>query len=169
MNALEFLKEKKLIDSHSNSFTIIKDEIEYNLLDILDEYKKESDDKYLRLVAEFENYKKRINKEKEDLTIKTKLDTLNMVLELNDELNISLKSLDQNTLFNIDPILSKFKSLLDKIELKEIQTITYDDSIHEVISVLPGDETKIIDVLSKGYTLNDRVVRYPKVIITKNE
>lgn len=169
MDALEFLKEKKLIDSESTSFTIIKDDLEYNLLDILDEYKKDSDDKYLRLVAEFENYKKRINKEKEDLVIKTKLDTLNMVLELNDELNISLKSLDQNTLSNIKPILSKFKSLLDKTGLKEIQTHTYDDNIHEVISVLPGDETKIIDVLSKGYTLNDKIVRYPKVIITKNE
>jgi molecular chaperone GrpE len=169
MNALEFLKQKNLIDQKSNSFTIIKDEIEYNLLDILDEYKKESEDKYVRLFAEFDNYKKRVNKEKEDIITKTKLDTLDLILELNDELNLSIKSLDQNTISNISPILSKFKSILDKTGLEEIQTNTYDENIHEVISVIPGDETKIIDVLSKGYTLKNKIVRYPKVIISKND
>ena len=169
MEALEFLKEKNLIDKESHSFTIIKDESEYNLLDLLNEYKKDSDNKYLILLADFENYKKRVNKEKEDLVTKIKLDSLNSILELNDELNLSLKTLDQITLSKIDPIISKFKSSLEKIGLKEIQTETYDENTHEVISVLSGDETKIIDVLSKGYTLNNKIVRYPKVIISKND
>jgi molecular chaperone GrpE len=169
MDALEYLKTKKLINEIEDSFTIKKDESEYNLLDLLNEYKKESDDKYLRLLAEFDNYKKRIIKEKEDLISKTKLDTLNSILELNDELNISFKALDENTLDKIYPIISKLHFSLEKIGLKEIKIDTYNEDYHEVISVIPGDETKIIDVISKGYTLNDKVVRYPKVIIMKNE
>lgn len=169
MNTLEFLKKINIINEDANSFTIIKDNVEYNLIDILDEYKKDSTNRYLSLLADFENYKKRVSKEKEDISTKVKLDTLNSILELNDDFNISLKSLDENSKKNILPIINKFNLSLEKMGLKEIQTLSYDENIHEVVSVIIGQETKIVDVLSKGYTINDKIIRYPKIILSKNE
>lgn len=126
---------------------------------------KESEDKYLRLYADFENYKKRTQKEKEDLVTNTKIKLLQSILDMDNDLNFALKSNGDSDGINL--IISKLWTFLKSQGIESIQTETYDDELHEVISIIPGEEEKIVDVVSKGYTLNGKPFRYPKIILSK--
>ncbi len=125
----------------------------------------ESENKYIRLYADFENYKKRTQKEKEDLITNTKIKLLQSILDMDNDLNFALKSNGDNDGINL--IISKLNSFLKSQGIETIQTETYDEELHEVISVIPGESEKIIDVVSKGYTLNGKPFRYPKIILSK--
>lgn len=126
---------------------------------------KESEDKYLRLYADFENYKKRTQKEKEDLVTNTKIKLLQSILDMDNDLNFALKSNGDSDGINL--IISKLWTFLKSQGIESIQTETYDGELHEVISIIPGEEEKIVDVVSKGYTLNGKPFRYPKIILSK--
>lgn len=126
---------------------------------------KESEDRYLRLYADFENYKKRTQKEKEDLVTNTKIKLLQSILDMDNDLNFALKSNGDSDGINL--IISKLWTFLKSQGIESIQTETYDDELHEVISIIPGEEEKIVDVVSKGYTLNGKPFRYPKIILSK--
>ena len=125
----------------------------------------ESENKYIRLYADFENYKKRAQKEKEDLITNTKIKLLQSILDMDNDLNFALKSNGDNDGINL--IISKLNIFLKSQGIETIQTETYDEELHEVISVIPGESEKIIDVVSKGYTLNGKPFRYPKIILSK--
>lgn len=125
----------------------------------------ESENKYIRLYADFENYKKRSKKEKEDLITNTKIKLLQSILDMDNDLNFALKSNGDNDGINL--IITKLNSFLKSQGIETIQTETYDEELHEVISVIPGESEKIIDVVSKGYTLNGKPFRYPKIILSK--
>jgi molecular chaperone GrpE len=127
--------------------------------------KKESEEKYLRLMAEFENYKKRVSKEKEDLRINTKTQMLTAILDIDSDLAIAKKNIELDEGINL--ILEKITSFLRNQGVETIQTETYDSDLHEVISVLEIGEEKIIDVISKGYSINGKPFRYPKIILGK--
>jgi molecular chaperone GrpE len=127
--------------------------------------KKESEDKYLRLLAEFDNYRKRISKEKEDLRINTKTQMLGAILDIDSDLAIAKKNIKEDEGVNL--ILNKLESFLKSQGVEKIQTETYDSDLHEVISVLEIGEEKIIDVISKGYTIGGKPFRYPKIILGK--
>jgi molecular chaperone GrpE len=134
----------------------------------LEEVKKiESDaaENYLRLAAEFENYKRRVRKEKDDLVLNTKTKMLGSILDLDSDLSIAIKQEKDNDGLRL--MQSKVETFLNNQGVKSIQTDTYDVDLHEVISVLEVGEEKIIDVISKGYTLNDQPFRYPKIILGK--
>jgi molecular chaperone GrpE (heat shock protein) len=64
-------------------------------------------------------------------------------------------------------ILSKFDNFLKSLGVESIQTETYDSDLHEVISVVEIGEEKIVDVISKGYTIGGKPFRYPKIILGK--
>jgi molecular chaperone GrpE len=131
-----------------------------------DEVKKEGEDKYLRLLAEFDNYKKRISKEKEDLKINTKTQMLSTILDMDSDLALAKKNIkEENEGLNL--ILSKFDSFLKSLGVESIPTETYDSDLHEVISVIEIGEEKIVDVISKGYTISGKPFRYPKIILGK--
>jgi molecular chaperone GrpE len=132
--------------------TLVDDNIDYK-------------DNYIRLYAEFENYKKRIQKEKQDLIVKTKVDSINSVLDLYNDLHFAKKLISDSE--GIDIIINKFSNFLKSQGVEEIQTEVYDSDIHEVISVLETGENKIIDVVSKGYMINGKPFRYPKIILGK--
>lgn len=127
--------------------------------------KAEGEDKYLRLLAEFDNYKKRVNKEKEDLKINTKIQMLSSILDVDSDLALAKKTLKEDTGINL--ILKKLDAFLENHGVEPIQTEVYDVDLHEVISVLEVGEEKIIDVISKGYTINGKPFRYPKIILGK--
>lgn len=127
--------------------------------------KKESDDKYLRLLAEFDNYRKRVTKEKEDLKINTKTQMLTAILDIDSDLALAKKKLKDDEGLNL--ILAKLDSFLKNQGVESIQTEVYDADLHEVISVLEVGEEKIIDVISKGYSINGKAFRYPKIILGK--
>jgi molecular chaperone GrpE len=125
----------------------------------------ESNDKYLRLAAEFDNYRRRVNKEKEDLTISSKTKMLSSILDLDSDLSIATKQEKDND--GLKLMQSKIENFLHSHGVKSIQTETYDEDLHEVIQVLEIGEQKIIDVITKGYTINEKPFRYPKIILGK--
>ena len=125
----------------------------------------ESQDKYVRLYAEFENYKRRIQKEKDELVLNTKSKMLNSILDLDNDLFIAKKSIGESEGLTI--ILNKVQNFLKSQGVEEIQTTNYDEDLHEVISVLETGENKILDVVSKGYVINGKPYRFPKIILSK--
>jgi molecular chaperone GrpE len=126
---------------------------------------EDTTDKYLRSVAELENYKKRVQKEKEDIKNSTKISILSSLLDIDNDLNISIKSIkDKDTRKGIELIMSKLDSYLKSNNIESIQTDIYDSDLHEVISI-NNNGTKIVDVIGKGYLLNGKPIRYPKVIL----
>jgi molecular chaperone GrpE (heat shock protein) len=90
---------------------------------------------------------------------------LNSILDLDNDLHIAKKSIGDSEGINI--ILNKVQNFLKTQGIEEIQTDIYDSDLHEVISMLETGEEKIIDVVSKGYSINGKPFRYPKVILSK--
>lgn len=129
----------------------------------------DSNDKYLRLYAEFDNYRKRMQKEKEDLVINTKNSMLSPIFDIDNDISIASNLIkDKSTKEGILLIASKLKSFLKSQNIEEIQTDVYDDNLHEVISLIPGNgKNKIVDVISKGYRIGDKVIRFPKIVLSK--
>jgi len=125
-------------------------------------------DIYVRLLADFDNHKKRIIKEKDELRRTTKMETLSSVLELDNDLHLATKMIkDDKALSAITIITDKLQKFLKSQGIEEVQTDTYDEDLHEVVSMLQTGETKVVDVVSKGYTMNGTVVKYPKIILSK--
>lgn len=122
------------------------------------------EDMYLRLSADFDNYRKRVQKEKEDLVFKTKSSMIEPILDMDSDISIAAKYSDDA---GIKLIVSKLEKFLESNGIQTIQTDTYDEEKHEVISVIAGEPGKIVNVAAKGYIIGDKVIRYPKVIISK--
>jgi molecular chaperone GrpE len=128
----------------------------------------ESEDKYVRLFAEFDNYKKRVQKEKEDIKNNTKVSMITSILDMDNDIAIAIKNIkDEVTREGVELIAQKLERFLKNQGIESIQTETYDDELHEVISVIPTGKTEVIDVVSKGYMLNGKPFRHPKIVIGK--
>lgn len=141
-----------------------------NELDNLKGELEVANDKYIRLAAEFENFKRRVQKEKEELVTSTKVKTLTALLDMDNDFNHAKKAIkNPDVIDGINVIHSKLSRFLSSQGIDEIQVEEYDEDLHEVISIVPGDTTKIIDVVSKGYTLNGKPFRYPKIVLQKND
>lgn len=127
---------------------------------------QESQDKYLLLYADFENYKRRVQKDKEELVLNTKTKMLSSILDMDNDISIALKSMDK-----VDEgvllIAHKLDNFLKSQGIEPIQTENYDEDLHEVISVISTGEQKVVDVVSKGYSLNGKPFRYPKIVLGK--
>lgn len=142
---------------------------------LAEELAKEKD-KFLRLFAEFENYKRRTSKERLELFKTANQEVLTAMLPVLDDFDRALveisKSEEKELLAGVDLISNKFRNTLkDKgLELVEVNTgDVFDADIHEAITQIPApnDELKgkIIDVVEKGYKLGERIIRFPKVVI----
>lgn len=136
----------------------------------------ELNDRYLRLMAEFDNYRKRTLKEKMDLTKYAEEDVLKGILPVVDNMERAIKSLETATDVNavkegIDLIYKKFMEFLEKRGIKEIDALNkeLDTDLHEAVTkfAAPSEDLKgkIIDVIEKGYYLHDKVIRYAKVVV----
>jgi molecular chaperone GrpE len=133
---------------------------------VLEEQLKDANDKYMRLFAEFDNYKKRVLKEKEDLVLNTKTKMLSAVLDMDSDITIAVKSIkNKEALKGVSLIAKKLETFLQSQGIESIQTETYDDELHEVISVIQPGGKEIVDVVTKGYSLNGKVFRYPKIVL----
>ena len=127
-----------------------------------------AEEKYLRIYADFENYKRRSLKEKEDLITDTKVKMLKSILDMDNDLTYAIQSIkSEEAKSGLELISSKLSNFLKIHGIEEIQTETYNEDLHEVISVMEVGESKIVDVVSKGYTLNGKPFRYPKIILGK--
>lgn len=135
---------------------------------VLEEQLKEAENKYLLLYADFENYKRRVQKEKEEIKNNTKVSMITSILDMDNDIELAIKNIkDESAREGVTLIASKIQSFLKTQGIETIQTETYDEDLHEVISVLEIGETKILDVVSKGYTLNEKPFRFPKIVLGK--
>lgn len=152
--------------------------LESDTLAELEAKNKELQDSYLRLTAEFDNYRKRTLKEKADLlksgSEKVLVDVITVVDDFERALeNISTAGDVDAVKEGVDLIYNKFKSFLTRHGVKEIETVghPFDTDKHEALTSVPAqkdeDKDKVIDCVQKGYTLDDKVIRYPKVIVAK--
>lgn len=139
---------------------------------------KEVQDSYLRLNAEFDNYRKRTLKEKADLLKSGSERVLIDVITVVDDFERALENISSTDDVDavkegVDLIYGKFKNFLFKHGIKEINAVgqPFDTDKHEAITTIPAqsdeDKDKVIDCVQKGYTLDDKVIRYPKVVVAK--
>jgi molecular chaperone GrpE len=128
----------------------------------------EAEDKYVRLYAEFENYKRRVYKEKEEIKFNAKVGMVTPILDMDNDVAIAIKNIkDESAREGVQLIAQKLENFLKSQGIETIQTETYDDELHEVISVVPTGKSEVIDVVSKGYMLNGKPFRHPKIVIGK--
>lgn len=133
-------------------------------------------DRYLRLSAEYDNYRKRTLKEKMDLTKTGGERVLLNILPILDNLDRAVTAVDEaNDLdavkTGIDLIFSKFQEFITQNGVKEIDAYQkeFDTDLHEAITKIPAPSEdlkgKVVDVIEKGYYLHDKVIRFAKVVI----
>jgi molecular chaperone GrpE len=135
----------------------------------------EAKEKYLRMYSEFDNYKKRVNKERIELIKSAGADIIASLLPVLDDFERALKSFDNTTDVDalkegISLISVKLKTTLQQKGLKEMESIgqAFDTDLHDALSNAPASEDmkgKIVEEVQKGYYLNDKVIRHAKVII----
>lgn len=131
-------------------------------------------DKYLRTVAEFENYKKRTLKEKAELILNGGEKTVTAILPVLDDFERALADKTEDAIAikeGMELIFKKFVKSLESLGVKKIETEdkTFDVDFHEAIAMVPGvgddKKGKVIDCVQTGYTLNDKVIRHAKVAV----
>ncbi|MBQ3539052.1 MAG: nucleotide exchange factor GrpE [Bacteroidaceae bacterium] len=145
-------------------------------LDEANEKIAELNDKYLRQVAEFDNYRKRTIKEKAELIKNGCERTIESILPVLDDLERALANMakDDNAkeiLTGIELIYNKFVTILKQNGLAKIETegANFDTDFHEAIAMVPAPaenlKGKVLDCIQTGYTLNDKVIRHAKVAV----
>ncbi|QLE02149.1 nucleotide exchange factor GrpE [Galbibacter sp. BG1] len=133
-------------------------------------------DKFLRLFAEFENYKRRTSKERIELFKTAGQDIMVSMLPVLDDFDRALneisKTEDKELLKGVELISNKFRNTLNNKGLEQIEVNVgdvFDAELHEAITQIPAPSDdlkgKIVDVIEKGYKLGERVIRHPKVIV----
>lgn len=131
-------------------------------------------DKYIRLVAEFENYKKRTLKEKSELILNGSEKTVAAILPILDDFERATadKTEDPQAIKEgFELIYKKFLKALETLGVNKIETENADFNVdyHEAIAMVPGmgddKKGKVIDCVQTGYTLNDKVIRHAKVAV----
>lgn len=149
---------------------------EASKLSLTEEKLAEVQDRYLRLSAEFDNYRKRTLREKIDLTKHAGENILISLIPVMDDFERALKVMESATdsaamKQGIDLIYNKFREFLKQNGIKEIESENkeFNVDIHEAITKVPVDDKdmkgKVVEVISKGYYLHDKVMRYSKVIV----
>ena len=137
---------------------------------------EELKDKYLRSVAEFDNYRKRTLKEKAELILNGSEKAVGAVLPILDDMERAIangeKTDDPKVLREgMSLIYTKFQKVLESLGVKEIETADadFDTDVHEAIAMVPGmgddKKGKVLDCVQKGYKLNDKVIRHAKVAV----
>ena len=137
---------------------------------------EEQKDKYLRLSAEFDNYRKRTMKEKAELILNGGEKSISSILPIVDDFERALKNMETATDVaavkeGVELIYNKFMSVLGQNGVKVIETKEQplDTDYHEAIAVLPAPNEalkgKILDCVQTGYILNDKVIRHAKVVV----
>ena len=133
-------------------------------------------DKYLRLSAEFDNYRKRTLKERMELTKSAGEQVLAKILPVMDNFERALKSMETATDVpalreGVELIYSNFKDFLSQNGVKEMECLhtDFDPELQEAVTKIPAPteelKGKVVDCIQKGYTLNDKVIRFPKVVV----
>lgn len=145
-------------------------------VDILKQQIAELNDKHIRLIAEYDNYRKRTLKEKMELTRLAGEKIFLNILPVVDDFDRAIQHLDTASDLNavkegINLIYNKFITFLNQNGVKEVETKEqdFDLDLHEAVTKIPAPaeelKGKIIDCVQKGYMLDDKVIRFPKVVV----
>jgi len=172
--ATDDTKQKGTKKSASASGSKATAKLQKQVESLQDELAQEKD-KFLRLFAEFENFKKRTAKERLEL-FKTAnqevITALIPVLDDFDRANQQIQKVEGSVDEGFSLIYSKFSEALKSNGLKATESKigdVFDAELHEAITQIPApnaaDKGKIIDIIEKGYQLGDRIIRYPKVVV----
>lgn len=180
--------------NESNQDPSIKDQVEEILDEAIEEVEEQDEnaglseteqmkndlekekDKFLRLFAEFENYKRRTSKERLELFKTANQEVMTAMLPVMDDFDRALveinKAKDKNLLKGVELIHNKLRETLKNKGLEAMKTEkgeTFDADIHEAITQIPAPSDKlkgkIVDVVERGYKLGERIIRFPKVVI----
>ncbi|GLU44082.1 nucleotide exchange factor GrpE [Allomuricauda sp. NBRC 101325] len=149
---------------------------EVSVEDQLKEDLAKEKDKFLRLFAEFENFKKRTSKERMDLFKTAGQEVIVALLPVMDDFDRALKELakseDKEMFKGVELISNKFRETLKNKGLEQIEVgegDVFDADVHDAITQIPAPNKKlkgkIIDVVEKGFKLGDRIIRHPKVVV----
>lgn len=147
-----------------------------NQTELLQNQIKEWQDKYLRLSADFDNYRKRTLKEKSDLIKTAGEDVISSILPVLDDFERAMTAMEKAS--EVTPIkegmnliYTKFLDILNQKGVKPIEAHNqeFNTDLHEAITKIPAPEEnlkgKVVDVIQKGYLINDKVIRYAKVVV----
>ena len=162
--------------SQENEAPLTEEEKLAQDLEKANEQIEEQKDKYLRLSAEFDNYRKRTMKEKAELILNGGEKSISSILPIVDDFERALKNMETATDVaavkeGVELIYNKFMSVLGQNGVKVIETKEQplDTDYHEAIAVIPAPNEalkgKILDCVQTGYILNDKVIRHAKVVV----
>ncbi|MBQ9254519.1 MAG: nucleotide exchange factor GrpE [Bacteroidales bacterium] len=164
-------KEQKTENSENNSEDTIES-LGKKLLDM--------NDKYLRIYSEFENYRKRTNKERLEIIENASEDTIKALLPVLDDFERALQNMEKSEdelvkqmSDGMTLIYKKLFSILERKGLKPIEAKgqVFDENLHEAVTMFPApkeeDKGKVIDETEKGYYLNNKVIRFSKVVVAQ--
>lgn len=177
----ELSKEQPEGNTELNDENIEANTMDKNDEDISEEDKLREDlanekEKFLRLFAEFENYKRRTSKERMDLFKTAGQEIMLALLPVMDDFDRALKELskseDKEMFKGVELINNKFRETLKNKGLEEVEVKAgdvFDAEVHDAITQIPAPDKKmkgkIIDVVEKGFKLGDRIIRHPKVVV----
>jgi molecular chaperone GrpE len=167
-------KIEDLTENQENKNQITEEEKVKETISDADLLKIEKD-KFLRLFAEFENYKKRTTKERIELYKTANQELMTVLIPILDDFDRAVAEItkvkDKNLLKGVELIQNKFRLTLKQKGLDEITVKSgdlFDADLHEAITIIPAPtgelKGKIVEVIEKGYKLGDKIVRFPKVI-----
>ena len=130
---------------------------------------EETNDKYLRMLAEYDNYRRRSAKERESIYADVRADTVKKFLPVYDNLARAIQhETDEETRKGVEGIFNQLKSILEGLGVKEIETVgkKFDANLHDALLHIQDDkygEGEIVLELEKGFMLGDKVIRFAKV------
>lgn len=167
--------EELEIPEHSESAEASVDLLTKQMDELQKKYDALNND-YLRLMADFDNFRKRTMREKADLLKYGSEDALKKLLPVVDDFERAMNALENSDDIKavkegVELIYNKFRSYLENNGVKEIPAVgeAFDLDVHEAITTFPAptpeQKGKIIDCMTKGYTLNDKVIRHSKVVV----
>ena len=170
-STVDFINADAIVDDKENNDTEDKEET------VID-YNKEYDllyDKYIRLMAEYDNYRKRTLKEKEEIRNTGYQKSINAIIPIVDDFERALVNVHEDAKEGVNLIYNKFISTLETLGVEKINVennITeFDTDIHDAVTMINVKkkklDKKIVDCVQTGYKLNGKIIRHPKVIVGK--
>lgn len=131
---------------------------------------REEKDKYLRLAAEYDNFRKRSQKEKDSLYTDIKVDTLRKFLPVYDNLEraLALQCADEAYRRGVEMIMAQFKATMEKLGVTEIESLgkKFDPNLHNAVMHVEDEEkgeSEIVEVFQQGFRIGDKVIRFAMV------
>ena len=165
-------KQENVVQEQDKNANQPKEEKKDCIIDPKQQELDELNDRYKRVLAEFENYKKRSGKERETMYNSILSDVVEVFLPIVDNLENAVKVETQDTEYKkgVELVLKQFKDILKAKGVEEIQSIgeTFDPSLHEAVSSVQDpnkNEKEIVQEYRKGYKIGSRVIRHSMVVV----